>query len=116
MRRELKSSFGSCSHCDEPFYTYFLNFVSEFLICGHQNINVHTQSRRLCSDYDEDCSDGLVCWNDIDGSGVVPGCSGSPMEGWEYCIDPNATASVEADSTAPSLTETDPLDRCVGDW
>lgn len=67
-------------------------------------------------DYDEDCAEGLVCWNDIDGSGMVPGCSGSPVEGWEYCIDPNATDTVEPDSTAPSLTETDLLGRCVGDF
>lgn len=38
------------------------------------------------------------------------------MEGWEYCVDPNATDSVNPDSTVPSLTETDLLDRCVGDW
>ena len=97
-------------------YIYFLNFVFELLTCGHQKITSHTKSQRLRSDYDEDCAEGLVCWNDIDGSGMVPGCSGSPVEGWEYCIDPNATDTVEPDSTAPSLTETDLLGRCVGDF
>ena len=68
-----------------------------------------------CSDYDEDCADGLECWYD-DGSGEVPGCTGTPLAGWEYCI---ATDSVEADSansTAPSLIEADYINKCEGDW
>ena len=84
-----------------------------------------------CSDYDDDCKDGLVCWYD-DGSGDVPGCSGTPEITWEYCIDPstmplqNATQSdaqiiaadsIEANSDArPSLLERGGLNRCEGDW
>lgn len=62
----------------------------------------------LRSDWDEDCADGLVCWYE-DGSGEVPGCSGTPLNGYEYCIDPNAIP-------LKAITEWGGLDLCEGDW
>lgn len=75
-----------------------------------------------------------MCWYD-DGSGKVPGCSGTPQTDWEYCIDPTtmpptnltqadtqhaivAADSVESGSDAgPLLSEIGGgLDRCEGDW
>ena len=124
--------------CSEHRYgitnTCLCKKFEHFLISTLYNtymINVHLQSGRKCSDYDDDCKDGLVCWYD-DGSGEVPGCSGTPEPTWEYCINPttmplqNATQSgaqivaadsIEADSDArPSLSERGGLNRCEGDW
>ena len=94
-------------------YFHFLNFI----------LQTNNFNRISKSDYDEDCADGLVCWYD-DGSGRVPGCTGTPRGGWEYCIEPIATDSIEADSdtanqsnyTGPSLTEADLIKKCEGDW
>ena len=44
--------------------------------------------RFLSSDYDIDCEGNNVCFY-ADGTGIVPGCDGSPTEYWEYCADPN---------------------------
>lgn len=84
---------------------------------------MHLQSKSRRSDWDEDCEEGLVCWYE-DGSGEVPGCSGTPRAGWEYCIDPKASDGVETDSitanqsnyTGLSLTEADYISKCEGDW
>ena len=91
----------------------FLNFI----------LQTNNFNRISKSDYDEDCADGLVCWYD-DGSGRVPGCTGTPRGGWEYCIEPIVTDSIEADSdtanqsnyTGPSLMEADLIKKCEGDW
>ena len=64
---------------------------------------------RDTSDYDEDCLEGLVCWHEEDGGGVVPGCSGTPHTDYEYCIDPIAIQP-------KAITERGRLNACEGDW
>ena len=71
------------------------------------------------SDYDEDCADGLVCWWD-DGSGQVPGCSGTPQPETEYCVDPDAippTIVTHSDTLVDFAISVGPgsLGRCQGD-
>ena len=76
--------------------------------------------RKNHSDDDIDCAAGLVCWYE-DGSGKVPGCSGTPKEFWEYCIDPSVLPKRDVthsntlmdfgDATGPAS-----LGHCQGDW
>ena len=76
--------------------------------------------RKNHSDDDIDCAAGLVCWYE-DGSGKVPGCSGTPREYWEYCIDPSVLPKRDVthsntlmdfgDATGPAS-----LGHCQGDW
>lgn len=79
------------------------------------------------SNSDEDCSEGLVCYYDWDGSGKVPGCSGTAQPGYEYCIDPDDVEFVmpgtvddasnkNVNAAGPWLLETGLLNRCEGDW
>ena len=69
------------------------------------NVCVHIAT----SDYDDDCSEGLVCWHEDDGGGMVPGCSGTPQTDYEYCVDPIAIKPKE-------ITERGRLNVCEGDW
>ena len=86
-------------------------------ICKNYKSNLHwlfsKHSKR--SDYDDDCLEGLVCWEG-DGGGKAPGCSGTPQVDWDYCVDPNATQVVEPHSNEPLLTEKPKMNVCEGDW
>ena len=59
--------------------------------CLTMRLYISNPTSQLClyyatySDYDSDCNDGLICWYG-DGSGTIPGCSGTPKEDWEYCV------------------------------
>ena len=65
-------------HC----YSSIVLHLSKFWHVFHCLLFLHR------SDYDIDCAGDLVCWYE-DGSGTVPGCSGTPRQYWEYCIDPS---------------------------
>lgn len=75
---------------------------------------------------DEDCAAGLVCWYDFDGSGNVPGCTGTAQPDAEYCVDPDDVEFVmpgsvddasnkNVNAAGPWLLETGLLNRCEGD-
>mgnify|MGYP000338837785 CR=1 FL=1 len=93
-----------------------INILSLFLTT-HTTAHVKTINR---SDNDVDCAEGLVCWYD-DGSLKVPGCSGTALKYWEYCIDPSALPD-------KNVTHSDTLvdfgnnfgavsyGHCQGDW
>ena len=73
-----------------------------------------------CRDYDIDCAGDLVCWYE-DGSGTVPGCSGTPRRYWEYCIDPSVIPRknvTHSDMLVDFGNGLGPaaLGRCQGDW
>ena len=83
--------------------------------CMHAGNGIELQR----SDWDEDCADGLVCWYDDDETGNIPGCTGTPRDGWEYCIDPdmiftNATHVEWLDDFADDLGPGE-YGRCQGD-
>lgn len=127
------SHFCCCSKYVVSLWHYKCKLKLIYTSIHNPQSILNLQFGRNCSDYDDDCKDGLVCWYD-DGSGEVPGCSGTPETNWEYCIDPtmlplqNATQSeaqlaivaadsVEPDSDArPLLLEREGINRCEGDW
>ena len=89
--------------------------------CDRSIFNLHPSNSQhhcapthcKCSDYDEDCAEGLVCWYDEDETGdLPPGCAGTPQPGSEYCIDPRAPPYV----FPKILKDRVGLDACVGDW
>ena len=89
--------------------------------CDRSIFNLHPSNSQhhcapthcKCSDYDEDCAEGLVCWYDEDETGELPpGCAGTPQPGSEYCIDPRAPPYV----FPKILKDRVGLDACVGDW
>ena len=101
----------------EFFFCYCVWYLTSFL---------KTHTRRKNSASDEDCAVGLVCWYDFDGSGKVPGCSGTAQPDAEYCIDPDDVefvipgsvddASNKNVNAGPWLMEIGALNRCEGDW
>ena len=60
----------------------------------------------LYSDYDIDCVGGNVCFYS-DGTGIVPGCDGTPTEAWEYCADPTAIKEHTAEIGKENLNSID---------
>ena len=96
-------------------------------LCGNNNPNLFlTTHATTCvqtinrSDYDLECAEGLVCWYD-DGSLKVPGCSGTALEYWEYCIDPGALPDKSVTHSDTLVDFGDDLGavslgHCQGDW
>jgi hypothetical protein len=58
------------------------------------------------SDYDIDCVGDNVCFYS-DGTGIVPGCDGTPTDAWEYCADPVAIKEHTKDIGIENLNSTD---------
>lgn len=84
------------------------------------SLSFYLQTHQNRSDNDIDCAGEMVCWYE-DGSGQVPGCSGTPREFWEYCIEPsmlpvkNVTHSDTLVDFGNGLGPA-ALGRCQGDW
>jgi hypothetical protein len=64
---------------------------------------------------DSECGDGLKCFQ-RDGGELVPGCLGTPTQGWDYCILENEVVSSGYSTNANGGTPADgSLGLCEGD-
>lgn len=52
-------------------------------------------------DSDNDCLNGLKCWQRDTGEGIPPGCGGDPKEDYDYCYSPEGR-SLKSISVDPS--------------